>query len=187
MLSSFASYEEKISRSNLCKITNPFHEFNVLNHSNLKVPNILFKDDETGAPISVKLLDFQTCRWNSPALDLIFFYVNSVDFSVFKEHHEELLHNYLTSLNETLAELECDCAYSREAYLADLEGCRPYQVYTLLWIGLRDLGKAGRLKVFMRDNPLTEEEVLEIRGSEAFRSRFFHWFSYFKERGFFTF
>lgn len=44
--------------------------YNVLNHGDFHIRNMLFKKGEDGSIEQVKFLDFQLCHWGSPALDL---------------------------------------------------------------------------------------------------------------------
>ncbi|EDV53689.1 uncharacterized protein LOC6554994 [Drosophila erecta] len=46
-------------------------DFNVLTHGDFSLCNILFKYDEYGVPSEALLVDFQICKWASPAQDLL--------------------------------------------------------------------------------------------------------------------
>lgn len=92
----------------------------VLNHGDDWVNNILFKKDETGKTIDAKFIDFQLSFWGSPANDLIYFLISSVQDEIKTTHFDDLIVHYheelcasLKSLNyekhiPTLAELHVD-------------------------------------------------------------------------------
>ncbi|XP_017079837.1 uncharacterized protein LOC108113673 [Drosophila eugracilis] len=46
-------------------------DFNVLTHGDFSASNILYKYDENGSLSEALLLDFQICKWGSPAQDLL--------------------------------------------------------------------------------------------------------------------
>ncbi|XP_065204473.1 uncharacterized protein LOC135834501 [Planococcus citri] len=52
-------------------------EFNVLNHGDFSINNIMFKYDKYGMVRKVKLVDLQTTFWNSPAQDLMYFFITN--------------------------------------------------------------------------------------------------------------
>ncbi|KAK7571139.1 hypothetical protein V9T40_014743 [Parthenolecanium corni] len=129
-LENFAAYEQRINDNDICQLADGRRNFNVLNHGDLKTNNIMFKKDDSGLPVDVKLLDYQTCRWNSPVLDLIFFNMATMDYAVYEKRYDELLDDFLATFNETLNRLDCaDCAYNREDYEADMEACKLFKVF----------------------------------------------------------
>ncbi|KAJ8895501.1 hypothetical protein PR048_000834 [Dryococelus australis] len=74
-------------------------DFNVLNHGDLWVKNILFKyESGTGKPLDLRIIDFQNAHFSSPNVDLQYFLAVSpndeVRFNhralVIEEYHKEL-------------------------------------------------------------------------------------------------
>lgn len=129
VIANFAASEERINADDFCKLTFGQRRFNVLNHGDLKTNNMMFKKDGSGRPIAIKLVDYQTCCWNWPVLDLIFFTMVTMDYPVYEKHYDQLLDLYLDTLNETLSNVGCaDCAYTRKDYEADMEACKLFQV-----------------------------------------------------------
>ncbi|XP_013097218.2 uncharacterized protein LOC106080388 [Stomoxys calcitrans] len=64
----FPTYEQ-YEKCVLASLDIPSNSFNVLNHSDFWCGNIMFSDDSE-EPL---LVDFQGCKWGSPAVDLLFF------------------------------------------------------------------------------------------------------------------
>lgn len=74
----------------------------VLNHGDAWTNNMLFKYDETGKVIDVKLIDLQLCRFASPAIDILIFIMTSAQEDVKLHRLQELYTTYLDSFNSTL-------------------------------------------------------------------------------------
>uniref|UniRef100_A0A182Q3X6 CHK kinase-like domain-containing protein n=1 Tax=Anopheles farauti TaxID=69004 RepID=A0A182Q3X6_9DIPT len=79
--------------------------FNVLNHGDLWVNNMLFSYDEQAKPTGVTLVDFQLCCWASPVIDLHSFLFSSVrpelkltKLNYFLRYYQEKLVESLTLL-----------------------------------------------------------------------------------------
>uniref|UniRef100_A0A1B6C5Y9 CHK kinase-like domain-containing protein n=1 Tax=Clastoptera arizonana TaxID=38151 RepID=A0A1B6C5Y9_9HEMI len=83
-----------------------FGSFQVLNHGDFEKDNILFKY-ENNKVVSAKLVDFQFCRFGSPALDLQNFIVYSVNDDVRTNKLGDLLMVYVDSLNMILSRVGC--------------------------------------------------------------------------------
>uniref|UniRef100_A0A1B6E6E6 CHK kinase-like domain-containing protein n=1 Tax=Clastoptera arizonana TaxID=38151 RepID=A0A1B6E6E6_9HEMI len=79
--------------------------FNVLNHGDLWVNNILFKSSENGSVQSIKFIDFQICHYNSPSIDLQYFFHTSIPLSCLKKNYDDLLETYYIELQDNLRTL----------------------------------------------------------------------------------
>jgi len=78
--------------------------FNGLNHGDLWVNNNMFKYENEN-PVDVLLVDFQISWWNSPVLDLIYFFHTSLQDDLREIAHDELIPFYHVNLVESLAKL----------------------------------------------------------------------------------
>lgn len=79
--------------------------FNVLNHNDLWLPNILMKTDEKGEVEDVLFVDFQLSCFNSPGIDLNFFFYGSVREQTRNSFMKKLIKSYHKTLSETLEKL----------------------------------------------------------------------------------
>lgn len=104
---------------------------NVMCHGDLWTNNIMFQHDDRNRPTKSKLIDFQFSHRGSPAVDLTYFFVISVQFKVFRENRDTLLDFYLETFNDTLSSLDCDFRYSRNELDKDLE---KYKLCYMNWI-----------------------------------------------------
>ncbi|KAI4473883.1 hypothetical protein M0802_015893 [Mischocyttarus mexicanus] len=90
-------------------------EFNVINHGDCWVNNMMFRYNEEGQPIDhtfnllVMLLkvDFQVSVYGSPALDLQYFFSTSPNDEVYENNKDNLLDEYYSILCNTMKQLNC--------------------------------------------------------------------------------
>lgn len=86
---------------------------NVLVHGDLWTTNILFKHNELGKVVDVKLIDYQLTRYMSPVLDLLFLIWTSTTEEV-RDRQDVLYSVYLQTLNLYLEKLGCSERLSPE-------------------------------------------------------------------------
>ncbi|GLV27768.1 uncharacterized protein CBL_21454 [Carabus blaptoides fortunei] len=79
--------------------------FNVLNHGDLWISNLLFKYDSNGDPIDCKFVDFQFSVYTSPAIDLQYFIYTSVKQDFVPTQLSRLLDYYYAELVKQLKKL----------------------------------------------------------------------------------
>ncbi|XP_011296879.1 uncharacterized isoform X2 [Fopius arisanus] len=82
-------------------------EFQVLNHGDLWVNNLMFKDDKNGEPLEMRMVDYQMCVWTSPAVDLLYIFNIVPETNIKMIHDDIFLQHYLTHLSNTMARIGC--------------------------------------------------------------------------------
>ncbi|KAH8363444.1 hypothetical protein KR084_010457 [Drosophila pseudotakahashii] len=81
-------------------------DFVTLVHGDLWTTNFMFQNDDRDRPKNAILIDFQFCVWNSPAIDLHYFFVTSLQDNLRFEHQSELVQFYYYKLVEALKKLK---------------------------------------------------------------------------------
>ncbi|XP_017052797.1 uncharacterized protein LOC108095965 [Drosophila ficusphila] len=77
-------------------------DFVTLAHGDIWTTNVMFKYDDEGHPINAIFIDFQFSVWNSPAIDLHYFFSTSIHENLRLEHQTELVQFYYYKLVEAL-------------------------------------------------------------------------------------
>lgn len=135
----------KANQSELVQYANQFVDFtiqdvkstgslNVLNHGDVRIDNMVFLYDKYRNVRGAKFVDFQLCRWISPAFDVLYFIMICVKPEVPEKHLDLLLEVYVAALNRTLRYLHCNCSYSMLDMNRDLEHAHNFGVFTLAYL-----------------------------------------------------
>ncbi|XP_031834349.1 uncharacterized protein LOC116427758 isoform X2 [Nomia melanderi] len=82
-------------------------EFCVLNHGDCWINNIMFKENERGEPVDLRLVDYQMAVYTSPAIDLLYFLNICPELSVKYDHDDYFIGVYLNTLKETMERIGC--------------------------------------------------------------------------------
>lgn len=106
-------YAEKIAKWDKKRLFKAFIDiaepmpcgFQVLNHGDIWLNNMMFKSDEAGNPLDVSMIDFQGPFWASPVSDLIYFLLSSVEDSLKVKHFDDFIECYHQELKEGLMKL----------------------------------------------------------------------------------
>ncbi|XP_043481005.1 uncharacterized protein LOC122510430 isoform X2 [Leptopilina heterotoma] len=83
------------------------NEFCVLNHGDLWVNNIMYKNNQDRKSCDVLLVDYQIVSYTSPAIDLQHFLIMCPQLEIKGKHDEQLLETYLTILSNTMKKIGC--------------------------------------------------------------------------------
>jgi len=107
--------------------------FNVLNHGDLWINNMLFTYHDNGKLNDLKFVDFQIVKYTSPALDLHYFLGTSPSVEVRRKHMDSLLNIYYGHLIATLATLNysLDTVPSRADFIKDFNSRAFYGILSL--------------------------------------------------------
>ncbi|XKL61894.1 hypothetical protein PGB90_001727 [Kerria lacca] len=104
---------------------------NVIRHGDCWTNNILFLHDDEGNVLECKMIDFQLSCIGSPIIDLIYFFITSVQFDVYEKYEEEFFDIYLNSLNDTLLILRVDKTYTRNDLNNDIEKYKTFYIFVI--------------------------------------------------------
>jgi Ecdysteroid kinase-like family len=141
----FEVYADKIACWDKIKIMTQYVDvaepmrcgFQVLNHGDTWLNNMMFKSDGDNNPIDLKLIDYQMPFWASPAADILYFLISSVADDIKVDHFDDFIEFYQGELASALKKLNYD-----------------QHIPTLpeMHIDLIDKGFFGKLKLFPNYN-----------------------------------
>ncbi|XP_011501669.1 PREDICTED: uncharacterized protein LOC105365253 [Ceratosolen solmsi marchali] len=94
---------EKASKANIFRD----NEFNVINHGDYWINNMMFKYNDKNQPIAHIFVDFQFSHYSSPGIDLQYFFNTSLNDNYFTKNEQKLLEEYLRTLTLTMSRLKC--------------------------------------------------------------------------------
>lgn len=106
----------KIARWDFTKLKNVWLDvaapmscgFHVMNHGDIWLNNMMFRSDEEGNTVDVKLIDFQIAFWASPVVDLMYFLVSSVADDIKIDEFDNLVEFYHEQLTSALKQVKFD-------------------------------------------------------------------------------
>lgn len=81
-------------------------DFVTLCHGDLWTTNLMFQHDDQGHPTNSIFIDFQFSVWNSPAIDLHYFFSTSIHENLRLEKQAELVQFYFYKLVEALKKVK---------------------------------------------------------------------------------
>ncbi|XKL61895.1 hypothetical protein PGB90_001728 [Kerria lacca] len=128
---------------------------NVMRHGDYSIGNILFRYDTEGRVLESKMIDFQLTSISSPSIDLIYFFVSSVQTNVYEKYRNQLFDIYLNVLNDTLSSYKFNQKYTKNDLTNDM---KTYKKYYLFVIGIT-------LKFIMSDSSQFSD-VLNTKSKE---------------------
>ncbi|XP_043288399.1 uncharacterized protein [Venturia canescens] len=84
------------------------NEFNVLNHGDAWINNLMFRYDDEGKVDNQIFLDFQICSWTCPAFDLVISLSSVPNDDVYIHHFDLLVAEYSKTLTNTMLRINCE-------------------------------------------------------------------------------
>lgn len=117
---------EKTIKHGLHTVVKPEEPWVTLVHNDFWVNNMLFKYDESGKPINMKIVDFQLTIYNYGVNDLIFFLISSSRKEVLDNHLDDMIDLYYDSFIECLKSLDVDTSrFPKSQFMEQINLCAP--------------------------------------------------------------
>lgn len=159
---------------------NKVDRFHVLNHGDLWVNNIMFKNDS-----DLLFVDYQEGYFGSPGIDLNWFMFSSWPIDVFKNHRDHLIDVYQNVLQDLLQKLDYD---QRIPTVEDVKreivnkGYHGLTTATcLLPILINEHEELTDAMIFILDDEEAKENRRKIFNNPAYGDRLAVFLEYFKE------
>lgn len=108
------------------------NEFNVLNHGDFWLTNMMFKYDSDNNPVKNIPLDLQACRYASPVIDYLYFLYSSVQEPVKDERSQELINVYLEELNSSLEKYGSTKRLEKSEFINTLNKRKYFQIFVTI-------------------------------------------------------
>lgn len=153
------NFQDKLVTSSPYHINSDHNNLTVIAHGDYWTTNILFQYNDKGEVTGTRMVDWQISRRTCAVVDLIYLFVTSLKFEVFRDHKDELINLYLETLNKTLSIVKANCTYTRTQFDEDV------QTYRYLFLNL--LINAVPISVqdaemFFKDNRLADNASPEL-------------------------
>ncbi|KAJ8874413.1 hypothetical protein PR048_025262 [Dryococelus australis] len=116
----------------------PKEPFATITHLDLWTNNIMFQYGSSSCknnPKSLRFVDFQGTRYDSPARDLLFFLYSSAELQVLSEQYDDLVRLYHDSFVDCLRILKCDTSpFSFAEFMKEIERSASLEIMHLAFM-----------------------------------------------------
>lgn len=151
-------------------------------HNDFWVNNMMFKSDENGNVLDMKIVDFQLCFYDNGVKDLIFFLVSSPTREVIENDFDYLVNLYYESFVDTLKILKVETRdFIKKDFIEQLDKFGPMKLGQCLMMIQVIKSKPG-VAPKMEDIH-SKENFLSIGGGEVYRQKMLHTVQFFEKRG----
>ncbi|KAF4518071.1 hypothetical protein B566_EDAN009614 [Ephemera danica] len=107
-------------------------QLNVLCHGDFHANNMMFRHDEQGNPMEVKLVDLQMFRYAPPTRDLLYFLYSSTSHEFRQQYEHEVLKTYVEAFNA--AACTTPDLLNLDIVLADYDAARMHGLGTAITV-----------------------------------------------------
>ena len=93
--------------------------------------NMMYKFDENGKPVEMKMVDWQVTRLGHPATDVVQFLFTSTSPETLRDHKQDLLNYYFDVLSSSMEKLGLE-KYDRDLFLLEAKNRFRFGFFTAL-------------------------------------------------------
>ena len=120
-------------------------------------------------------------HWGSPALDIIFFAILSMDRQVFASNFERLLESYLSTLNCTLERLNCEARLTKGQLRGDLDEAKAHKIFGFLFRTIINIRETSQKFDYAKTEQPTAEILEKLVQSAEIRASVGFWLGQFEK------
>lgn len=161
----------------------PEEPWATLVHNDFWVNNVMFKYDESGKPINMKIVDFQLTVYNYGVNDLIFFLISSSRKEILDNHLDDMIDFYYDSFIESLKSLNIDTnAFPKSQFMEHLNQRAPIKFYQCIM--MVQVIQAARGSVTKTAADMSDESVFAGGiDDDNYKQKLLHILSIFDQKG----
>lgn len=161
----------------------PEEPWTTLVHNDFWVNNMMFKYDESGKPINMKIVDFQLTLYDYGVNDLIFFLISSSRKEILDNHLDDMIDFYYDSFIESLKSLNIDTnAFPKNQFMEQLNQCAPIKFNQCIM--MVQVIQAARGSVTKTANDTANESVFAGGiDDDNYKQKLLHILSIFDQKG----
>ncbi|XP_017062101.1 uncharacterized protein LOC108102014 [Drosophila ficusphila] len=149
-------------------------EFNVLNHGDAWINNIMFQYDSKGNVKETFLLDHQNAKYGNPAQDLYYFLMSSAELDIKVDQFDYLIRWYHENLVEHTSLLKYNgfvpCLKELHSILIDHPAFAAGTVISTLTVCLLNADEGFNPEAFFVETPESEAFRLKLLGNERYKA-----------------
>ena len=151
-------------------------------HGDFWCNNMMFKNDENGEILDMKIVDFQLGIYDCGINDLVFFLISSPTWEVIDNDFDHLVGVYYESFVDILKSLDVDTAdYGKKEFMELLDKYATLRFGQCLMMTQVIKSKPGSAPKM--ENISNEDHFLSIGGGEVYLQKMLHTVQFFDKRG----
>lgn len=159
----------------------PEEPWPTLIHNDFWVNNMMFRHNEKGEPVDMKMVDFQLCLCDYGMKDLIFFLISSANKEILDNHLDDMFELYYSCFVRMLKTLKVDTQrFSKQKFDEILNRCGPEKFSQCVMM----------IQVIQAPKRNSSEKTVEgsdvfinISDNEIYRQKLMHTVTLFDKRG----
>ncbi|XP_017879467.1 uncharacterized protein LOC108624578 [Ceratina calcarata] len=179
-------YLDRVTRTinceSLIETSNPEEPWGTLVHNDFWVNNMMFRHDNKGNIIDMKIVDFQLGDYDYGAKDLLFFLISSANKEIIDNKLDDMIDFYYSNFIEALKSLRVDTEkFSKQKFDEIVNKCGPLkfsQCIMMTQVIQAPRGITPEMKDLQDNNVF-----MDISSNEVYRNKLFHTITVFEKRG----
>lgn len=123
--------------------------------------------------------------WSSPVMDLIFYTILSMEREVFSSDFDKLIESYLSTINTTLEELNCDARLTKAHLQRNWDELKAMKVFSFLFRTMIDIREFCKQFDYGKFEEASPEMLEKLSQSAEIRDCVRFWLEEFEKTGVF--
>ncbi|CAD1476435.1 unnamed protein product, partial [Heterotrigona itama] len=160
----------------------PEEPWPTLIHNDFWVNNMMFRHNEKGEPVDMKMVDFQLCLCDYGVKDLIFFLISSANKEILDNNLDDMFELYYSCFIRMLKTLKVDTErFSKQKFDEILNRCGP-EKFTHCAM-MTQVIQAPKRNSSESKNVEGSDVFMDVSNNEIYRQKLIHTVTLFDKRG----